>query len=90
MLATCEYFLNHVPHLVKFWKGYVTNSEPSSLEGVEYWLGTKALLKDRILPMGEKASLTRKVQGTSKLEEKVVGELLGIRDVLRELAGGGG
>jgi hypothetical protein len=60
-----------------------------SLEGVEFWLGSRALLRERIVARGEKAFFSRQSQGSYKLEEKVVGELLGIRDVLSELTGGG-
>lgn len=62
-----------------------------SLEGVELWLGSRLLLKERILPMGERAALTKQDNSgfSTRLEEKVVGELLGIRDVLTELIGGG-
>jgi nuclear pore complex protein Nup188 len=57
------------------------------LENVEFWLGTPAVLRERILPMGEReASMSKKKSGdsaaASRLEEKVVAELRGIRDVL--------
>jgi nuclear pore complex protein Nup188 len=59
----------------------------SVLENVEFWLGSKALLRERILPMGEREMemVRRKMEKgetVSKLEEKVVSELVGIRDVL--------
>ena len=61
------------------------------LENVEFWLGSKALLRERILPMGEREAEWVKSkpvgQTVSRLEEKIVNELLGIRDVL---SGGGG
>lgn len=56
------------------------------LENVEFWLGSMAVLRERILPMGEREVwMSKKKSGAgagSKLEEKVVAELCGIRDVL--------
>jgi nuclear pore complex protein Nup188 len=58
------------------------------LENVEFWLGSRALLRERLLPMGEREMEMRRksedgAQGAvSKLEEKVVTELIGVRDVL--------
>jgi nuclear pore complex protein Nup188 len=58
------------------------------LENVEFWLGSRALLRERLLPMGEREmEMRRKSEGgaqgaVSKLEEKVSIELEGIRDVL--------
>jgi nuclear pore complex protein Nup188 len=58
------------------------------LENVEFWLGSRALLRERLLPMGEREmDMRRNGEGgaqsaVSKLEEKVVSELIGIRDVL--------
>ena len=60
------------------------------LENVEYWLGSRALLRDRIVPMGERDELLarKKVaangdgKAISSLEEKIARELEGIRDVL--------
>ena len=63
-------------------------------ENVEFWLTARAVLKDRILPMGGRdLALRKQVRENSgfsnKLEEKIVGELMGIRDVLTEMNGGG-
>lgn len=56
------------------------------LENVEFWLGSMTVLRERILPMGEREvwMSKKKTGGTAanKLEEKVVAELRGIRDVL--------
>jgi nuclear pore complex protein Nup188 len=64
------------------------------LENVEFWLGARAVLRERILPMGESAALTKQRNDNSgfrtRLEEKIVGELLGIRDVLTEMLTGAG
>lgn len=62
-------------------------------ETVEFWLTARAVLRDRILPMGGRdLALSKQVQENSgfsnKLEERIVGELLGIRDVLAEMNGG--
>lgn len=56
------------------------------LENVEFWLGSMAVLRERILPMGDREVLLSKKKSRSgaanKLEENVVAELHGIRDVL--------
>lgn len=60
------------------------------LEDCEFWLGARPVLKDRILPMGarELAMFNKRVEkplvedSKSILEEKVLLELIGIRDVL--------
>lgn len=57
------------------------------LENVEFWLGSRQILRERILPMGEREVALSKQKADSqdaknKLEEKVVLELMGIRDVL--------
>jgi nuclear pore complex protein Nup188 len=57
------------------------------LENVEFWLGSRALLRERLLPMGDReVDMVRKKvtagNAVSKLEEKVMAELVGIRDVL--------
>jgi nuclear pore complex protein Nup188 len=64
----------------------------SVVENVEFWLGSRAVLRERILPMGIRdVELARKkveqanvgsFKAVTKLEEKVVAELVGIRDVL--------
>ena len=64
----------------------------SVLESVEFWLGSRAVLRERILPMGTRdVEMARKkvehanggpFKAVTRLEEKVVGELAGIRDVL--------
>ena len=62
-------------------------------ENVEFWLGARNVLRERILPMGsrDEALARQKVDrgsgglrgaGGSRLEESVVAELMGIRDVL--------
>jgi nuclear pore complex protein Nup188 len=57
------------------------------LENVDFWLSSRALLRERILPMGEREVAMvkkKKAEGraVSELENKVVIELMGIRDVL--------
>lgn len=60
------------------------------LEDCEFWLGTRPVLKERILPMGERelALYKKKVEqpitegAKTMLEERVIRELKGIRDVL--------
>ena len=64
------------------------------LENVEFWLGARAVLRERILPMGGRdlALMKQKRQESgfqNTLEEKIVGELLGTRDVLTEMLTGG-
>jgi len=62
---------------------------PAVLENVEFWIASNVLLRDRILPMGDRdvALFKRKVDpvvadARNKLEEKILLELMGIRDVL--------
>jgi nuclear pore complex protein Nup188 len=55
------------------------------LENVEFWLGSQGLLRERILPLGERETEMYKKKngdGKSALELKVLDELRGIRDVL--------
>lgn len=57
------------------------------LENTEFWLSSRALLRERILPMGERevAMVKKKTaegRAVSALENKVLIELMGIRDVL--------
>ncbi|KUJ15390.1 nucleoporin-like protein [Mollisia scopiformis] len=57
------------------------------LENAEFWLTSRALLRERILPMGEReVAMVKKKnaegRAVSALENKVVIELMGIRDVL--------
>ncbi|RFU34596.1 hypothetical protein B7463_g1730, partial [Scytalidium lignicola] len=60
------------------------------LENVDFWLGTRAMLRDRILPMGGRdGELSRQGTGENglhgaknKLEERVVSELMGVRSIL--------
>ena len=59
----------------------------SVLENTEFWLGSTALLKERLLPMGERElemarAKYRDGDSVSKLEAKVMAELRGVRDVL--------
>jgi len=57
----------------------------SVLENVEFWLGNRGLLRESIVPMGEReVEMARSKKGEvgSLLEDKVLGELRGIRDVL--------
>jgi len=57
------------------------------LETVDYWISNRKVLQDRIVPMGPKdMALRKQAQAgfSSKLEDRIVGELLGIRDVLTE------
>jgi nuclear pore complex protein Nup188 len=55
------------------------------LENVEFWLSSTALLRDRLLPMGDREMEMRKKGGqsaASELEKKILIELRGIKDVL--------
>ena len=63
------------------------------LENVEFWLGARSILRERIIPMGTRDELLarQKVEkapaglggaGGSRLEETIVAELMGIRDIL--------
>jgi nuclear pore complex protein Nup188 len=54
------------------------------LENVEFWLSSRALLKERLLPMGEREMELRRKGGpaVSDLEKKVLSELEGIKEVL--------
>ncbi|KAG9228800.1 nucleoporin-like protein [Amylocarpus encephaloides] len=62
---------------------------PAILENVEFWLGARVVLRERIIPMGARdvelsKQKTSSLDGvaTNRLEEAVVSELMGIRDVL--------
>lgn len=59
---------------------------PAVNENVEWWLASREVLRERIVPMGEREVDLSRRKGkngqASELEEKVVGELLGVRDVL--------
>jgi len=54
------------------------------LENVEFWLSSRPLLKERLLPMGERELELRRKGGPacSDLEKKVLTELEGIKEVL--------
>ncbi|SZF04562.1 unnamed protein product [Blumeria hordei] len=57
------------------------------LENVEFWLGSKALLRERILPTGERevemlAKSEESNLAVCELEERIVSEMKGIRDIL--------
>lgn len=60
----------------------------SAAESVEFWLGSRAVLRDRIVPMGARdGELAKKKQGLAHgtmngLEERVVVELTGTREIL--------
>jgi nuclear pore complex protein Nup188 len=62
-------------------------------ENVEFWLGSRVLLRERIVPMGERdvewkgRKLDQKAEGkglgcADRLEEKCVLEMIGVRDVV--------
>ncbi|KAI9648045.1 hypothetical protein NHQ30_002673 [Ciborinia camelliae] len=61
-------------------------------ENVEFWLGSRAVLRERIIPMGDKdlewkgkkieAGKAGAMGCLDQLEEKVVAEMMGIRDVI--------
>ncbi|KAF7939052.1 uncharacterized protein EAE98_001388 [Botrytis deweyae] len=61
-------------------------------ENVEFWLGSRAVLRERIVPMGDKdldwrgkkieAGKAGAMGCLDRLEEKVVFEMMGIRDVI--------
>lgn len=58
-------------------------------ESVEWWLGSRAVLRERIIPLGPKEQswakskpINDKIGARSRLEEMIVEELIGIRDVL--------
>jgi nuclear pore complex protein Nup188 len=60
------------------------------LENVEFWLGTRAVFRERVLPLSDREIAMSKMKlearraddPINQLEEKAVVELLGIRDVL--------
>ncbi|RKF60684.1 Nucleoporin NUP188 [Golovinomyces cichoracearum] len=58
------------------------------LENVEFWLGSRAILRDRILPTNEREIEMMKMKDEDspevicELEEKIVEQLTGIRDIL--------
>ncbi|KAH8895115.1 hypothetical protein GQ53DRAFT_77865 [Thozetella sp. PMI_491] len=60
----------------------------SLLENVDYWLTSRKVLRERLLPLGTRESdwrATKASEGSgceNKLEEKVVSQLLAVRDVL--------
>lgn len=61
------------------------------LENVEFWLSTKKLLKERLMPLGQREMDWRGIKPASGaydslLEEKAVAQLDAIRDVLGEEA----
>jgi nuclear pore complex protein Nup188 len=56
------------------------------LENVEFWLSSKRLLKERLLPMGQRElewrNMKTEVGGDNLLEAKLVSQLEAVRDVL--------
>lgn len=60
----------------------------SLLENVDFWLSTKKLLKERLMPLGQREADWRGMKGTGShdnlLEEKAVAQLDAVRDVLSE------
>jgi len=60
-------------------------------ENVEFWLGSRALLRERVVAMGEREVDWSRKKGSDGvlglLEEKVLAELLGVRDVLGAAGG---
>lgn len=59
------------------------------LENVEFWLSTSRLLKERLMPLGQREMEWRGMKksggrGDNVLEEKVIGQLEAVRDVLSE------
>jgi nuclear pore complex protein Nup188 len=70
----------------------VSWNSSAALENVEFWLSTKKLLKERLLPLGprevEWRATARSSKGSARadnvLEEKVIAQLEAIRDVLGE------
>ncbi|TVY42497.1 Nucleoporin [Lachnellula occidentalis] len=85
-LALLNYILNSFPDLevpdVKW-------DAPAVLENVEFWLGARAILREKIVPMGVRdIELAKQKHGTlshsagARLEERIVDELIGIRDIL--------
>lgn len=64
------------------------------LENVEFWLASRKVLRERLLPLGPREAEWRAVAAASgeggcenRLEEKAVGLLEGVRDVLAEEGG---
>jgi nuclear pore complex protein Nup188 len=62
---------------------------PTVLENVDFWLGSRPVLRDMILPLTEREVelANKRLQSSTlgcqnKLEEKIVDELMGIREVL--------
>lgn len=57
------------------------------LENVEFWLGSRAMLRDRLLPTTDREVEMMKLkeessETISQLEEKVIAQLVGIKDIL--------
>ncbi|KAH6841107.1 nucleoporin subcomplex protein binding to Pom34-domain-containing protein [Chaetomium sp. MPI-CAGE-AT-0009] len=63
------------------------------LENVEFWLASRKVLRERLLPLGPREAEWRAVKAgegsgcENRLEEKAVGLLEGVRDVLAEEGG---
>ncbi|SPO02989.1 related to nucleoporin nup184 [Cephalotrichum gorgonifer] len=60
----------------------------SAVEYVEFWLTSRRLLRERLLPLGQREvewkGMRGRLEGESLLEERVVGQLEAVRDILSE------
>lgn len=60
----------------------------TALEGVDYWLSTRKILRERMLPLGQREADWRAtrtgVEGVSVLEGKIVSLLEAVKEVLSE------
>lgn len=60
----------------------------TALEGVDYWLSTRKMLRERMLPLGQREAdwraMKTSVEGVSMLEEKIASLLEAVKEVLSE------
>lgn len=75
-------------------QGLAALDGPSVLENAEFWLSSRQLLRERIMPMGPKElelskqkALGKGMACENRLEERIVEELMGIRDILTPVNG---
>lgn len=90
--------INSLALLTRILSGYRTNfnheipevswDSGTVLECVDYWLSTRKMLRERLLPLGQREAdwrtMKTAVEGVSVLEEKVVSLLEAVKEVLSE------
>lgn len=90
--------VNSLALLTRILSGYRTNfnneipevvwDSSTVLEHVDYWLSTRNILRERLLPLGQREAdwraMTTAAEGVSVLEEKVVALLEAVKEVLSE------